>query len=324
MRARGVEQFHSGNEGKRTEGAEIRIGLAGWTYPHWVGTVFPSKPSRSFHPLEYLSRYFDAMEINTSFYQALKPEISSLWMRKVAANPNFQFTVKLGRRFTHERRLEEDEIRAFKDGLWPLMRGGRLGAVLLQFPWSFRFTGENREYLIRLRRAFHEFPLTAELRHSSWMMDEALGTLIDYRVGFCNLDQPEHTRATPPTGFLTSAVGYVRLHGRDRQNWFQDYDETALRVASTNYLYSPPELEQWRGRVEHIRPHAKRIFVIANNDGGGRAVVNALQLQAMFDGRRRQAPAGLLARYRLELQGFHGDRPVQAELFEPQPGRVAA
>ncbi|MCX6623813.1 MAG: DUF72 domain-containing protein [Acidobacteria bacterium] len=323
MRANGVELFHSGDEPKKTAGAEVRVGLAGWSYAHWVGTVYPSKPSRNFHPLEYLARYFDAMEVNTSFHRALRPEISRLWLKKVAANPNFQFTVKLGRRFTHERSLDEAEITAFKEGLWPFLRAGKMGALLMQFPWSFRFTGENKEFLIRLRRAFHEFPLTAEMRHSSWMMDEALGTLVDYRIGFCNIDQPEHTRAMPPTSFLTSPVGYVRLHGRDRRNWFQDFDDSALRVSNTNYLYSEQELEAWRARIERIRPHAGSLFVIANNDGGGKAVVNALQLQRMLQPGRVEAPAGLIARYRLEMQGFHSDRPVQQTLFD-LPGRVAA
>ena len=323
MRATGVELVHSGVGRNGTDGAELRFGLAGWSYPHWNGTVYPSRPSRSFHPLEYLSRYFDSIEINASFHQPLRPEISRLWLKKVAGNPDFQFTAKLGRRFTHERSLDQTEVGAFKEGLWPFLRAGRMGALLMQFPWSFRFTTENKEFLIRLRRAFHEFPLVAEMRHSSWMMDEALGTMVDYRIGFCNIDQPEHTRAMPPTSFLTSSIGYVRLHGRDRRNWFQDFDEPALRVSTTNYLYSGTELEDWRQRIARIQPHAKRIFVVANNDGGGKAVVNALQLQQMFDSERSQAPGGLLTRYRLELEHFRTDRPVQQTLFE-LPGRVAA
>lgn len=307
----------------KADGAEIRIGLAGWSYPHWVGKVYPAKPSRNFHPLEYLARYVDAIEIDTSLFPPPRPEISRLWIKKVSQNPGFLFTVKLGRRFTHERSLDAAAVTAFKDGIWPLLAAGKLGAVLMQFPWSFRFTSENKEFLIRLRRAFHEFPLAAEMRHSSWMMDEALGTLIDYRIAFCNLDQPEHTRAMPPTAFLTSPVGYVRLHGRDRRNWFEDFDDSAPRASTTNYLYSPPELAQWQARIERIRPHAARIFVIANNDGGGKAVVNALQLQAMFNPRRTAAPAGLISRYRVELQRFHAGRPVQQLLFG-LPGRAAA
>lgn len=313
----------AGHARQESEGARIHVGVAGWSYAHWLGTVYPSRPSRNFHPLEFLARYLDAMEINTSFYQPLRPEISRLWIRKVEANPDFLFTVKLGRRFTHERSLNAVEVTAFKEGIFPLLRARKIGALLMQFPWSFRFTAENKQFLINLRRAFHEFPLVAEMRHSSWMMEEALGTLIDYRIAFCNLDQPEHSRAMPPTSFLTSAVGYVRLHGRDRRNWLRDFDSPALRVSTSNYLYSPAELAAWQQRIEHIRPHARKIVVIANNDGGGKAVVNALQLQARLQAGRHLAPAGLIARYRLEMQDFHSDRPVQRSLFEPA-SRVAA
>src|ERR1700719_3111963 len=148
-----------------------RIGTAGWAYPHWNGVVYPQGGPKNQHPLELLARHFDVVEINSSFYQALKPEVVRLWMKKVEANPRFQFTAKLHQRFTHARVLEDAEVAAFKDGLRPLLRANKLGAVLMQFPWAFRFNAENREFFIRLRRAFSEFPLVAEMRHSSWMAE---------------------------------------------------------------------------------------------------------------------------------------------------------
>ena len=181
-----------------------RIGTAGWSYPHWDGTVYPKPQTRGLHSLEYLSRFVDLVEINSSFYRPLQPEVTKVWMKKVEANPNFRFTAKLHQRFTHLRSLQPSDIAEFKDGIRPLMNAGKLGALLMQFPWSFRFTTENRDFLIRLRRAFHDFPLVAEMRHSSWMSDEAIGTFIDYKVGFCNIDQPDYTKAMPATALLTS------------------------------------------------------------------------------------------------------------------------
>src|SRR5262245_18030376 len=138
-----------------------RVGTAGWSYPHWKGLVYPKTFASGFHPLEFLAERFDVIEINSSFYQPLKPEVVKLWMRKVVANPRFQFTAKLNQRFTHSRNLDESAVTAFKEGLWPLLRERKLGALLMQFPWAFRFTPENQDFLIRLRRAFHEFPLVA-------------------------------------------------------------------------------------------------------------------------------------------------------------------
>ena len=177
----------------------IRVGTAGWSYPHWAGLVYPKAHAPGFHPLELIAKQLDCVEINSSFYQPLKPEVVKLWIKKVEAYPDFTFTAKLHQDFTHKRVLDQASIALFKEGLWPLLRAKKLGALLMQFPWSFRFTAENREFFIDLRRAFHEFPLVAEMRHSSWMAEEATGTFLDYRVGFCNIDQPHYTRAMPPT-----------------------------------------------------------------------------------------------------------------------------
>src|SRR6202142_115296 len=227
-----------------------RIGTAGWSYQHWKGVVYPKTHPPGFHPLEFLARRLNTVEINSSFYQPLKPEVVKLWMRKVQANPDFQFTAKLHQGFTHGRALEESAITEFKEGLWPLLRAKKLGAVLMQFPWSFRFMKENREFFITLRRTFHEFPLVAEMRHSSWMREEALGTFLDYRVGFCNIDQPAYTSAIPPTEFLTSQVGYVRLHGRNPRNSLGAFErmengQSNMRSRQHDYLYSEAELAEW-------------------------------------------------------------------------------
>ena len=293
----------------------LRCGPAGWSYPGWYGTVYPKMRSRGFHPLEFLASYFDTVEINSTFYQPARPEISRLWMRMVSANPRFLFTAKLQRQFTHERSLAGPDIASFKDGLWPLLRAGKLGCVLMQFPWTFRYTEENREYFIQLRRAFHEFPLVAEMRHSSWMQEEALGTLIDYRVGFCNIDQPQFTKAMPTTAFLTTSTGYVRLHGRDAAGRERDYPRSGATPAH-EYLYTAAELEDWKPRIDQLAGLAANTFVIANNDGGGKAAVNALQISAMMGDTRLRAPTNLLQRYALELDGFRADRPLQQPLFE--------
>jgi len=293
------------------------IGTAGWSYPHWKGVVFPRTMPPSVHPLELLARTFDVVEINSSFYQALKPEIVTLWMKKVERNPRFRFTAKLHQQFTHKRMLDEGEIALFKEGLWPLQRAGKLGAVLMQFPWAFRFTAENRDFLIRLRRAFQEFPLAAEMRHSSWLAEEAIGAFLDYHIGFCNIDQPEYTSAMPPTAYLTSNVGYVRLHGRNPRNamgGFERYGAGAVRMKQHDYLYSDAELEEWAKRIEKINKFAEATFVVFNNDAAGQSVVNALQLQSMLQGRPAAAPRELRRRYPMQLEAF-GPRSEQQSLF---------
>jgi len=256
----------------------IRIGPSGWNYPDWNGVVYPVDRRSRFHPLDFLARRFDTVEIAGP----VRPEVSRLWLAKVSHNPNFAFTARLSRRFTHDRVLDAAGVGAFKDGLWPLLEAKRLGCLLLQFPWSFRFTAENREFLIRLRRAFHEFPMAVEMRHNSWMADEALGTLIDYRLGFSNIDQPEYARAMPPTAFVTAPVGSVRLHGRNPRYWREEFGNLHQKARANDYLYSAAELEEWKSRIEHVAAHSASVYVTLTNDPGGKSVVNGLQLQRLL------------------------------------------
>jgi uncharacterized protein YecE (DUF72 family) len=290
-------------------------GPCGWSYPHWNGTVYPKNRSRGFHSLEYISRYFDAVEINTTFYQALRPEIPRLWIKKVENNPKFLFCAKLNRRFTHDRALETTEIATFKDGLWPLLHAKKLGCLLMQFPWTFRYTEENRAFFIKLRRAFREFPLVAEMRHSSWSHDEAIGTLIDHRVAFCNIDQAQYTKAMPPTEFVTSPIAYARLHGRNPEDWKQEFGQADKPMARHDYLYTTAELTEWRDRIESMNQFAALTFAFTNNDVGGKAVVNAIQLAELLGDDRHRAPADLARRYPMEMAGLKTDRPVQPWLF---------
>lgn len=255
---------------------QLRCGVSGWNHPYWTGREVAGA---KLHALERVAAYFNAVEIKQTFDQVLKPEVAQLWVRKVKANAEFQFTVKLGKQFSHERLLGEEAVKEWSAGVKVLDRAGRLGAVLMQFPWSFKFTAENRKHVIALRRAFHMFPLVAEFRHESWMADEALGTLIDYKIGFCNVDQPEFVRAMPPTSFLTSAIGYVRLHGR---NSFGFHGPAGPGVQRYDYDYSHEELQEWCPRIERLRAHSQRTFVIANNDNGQKAAHNMLDLASML------------------------------------------
>ncbi len=294
--------------------SSLRLGPAGWAYPSWDSHFYPSPKSRGFHPLSYLSKYFNTIEIGSSFHQAIKPEVAQLWVSMVAQRPDFQFTAKLGRAFTHEKKLDKAEVALFRAGLAPIHSAGRLGALVMQFPWSFRFTEENRLHLIELRKAFHGYPLVAEFPHESWMIPEAIGTLIDYRIGFSNIDQPAYGRAMPPTSILTNGVGYVRLNGRNYDNWFRDTSGLREPTSRFDYLYSQPELNEWADRIERIGQHAKQVFVVFNNEANAKALVNAFQMQALF-GPASIVPKELLRRYPEALEGFRSTQPVQRSLF---------
>ncbi|MGH9785116.1 MAG: DUF72 domain-containing protein [Terriglobia bacterium] len=271
----------------------VRVGPAGWSYPDWKGVVYPTQSWSGPQELEYLSQYFDTVEINTSFYRPLRPEIVRVWLRKIASNPRFRFTAKLLRRFTHERDAGRAEESEFKEGIAPLLEEGKLGALLLQFPWSFRNEKEERAYLAGLLARFSECPLVVEVRHASWNRTDALEFLRERGAGFCNIDQPVIGRSMPATAKVTAPVGYVRLHGRNYETWFAENPETGLRY---NYLYTPDELREWKRRIEAVARQSETTFVILNNHYQGKAVVNALQLKQAL-GQEVVVPEPLHAAY---------------------------
>ncbi len=212
----------------------VRCGTAGWAYPHWNGVVYSRTPQHQPRTLSLISQYFDMVEVNRTFYQPIHPEVARLWLTEVACNRRFQFTVKLNRSFTHDGVLDGTSAKVFKEGLLPLLRAGKLGCLLMQFPWTFRFTGKNRDYLICLRRAFHEFPLVAEMRHSSWAVPEAIGTGADRHAAdfaahhphrICAAARPgggSHTAASVPLSRSRTA-GMERAHEEDGRNGLQPF-----------------------------------------------------------------------------------------------------
>ena len=290
---------------------KIWIGTAGWSYPDWKGFVYPAFHPRAAHELETLSQYFDTVEINTSFYRPLRAEISSVWLRRVSSHPRFQFTAKLYKRFTHERDAGRTDERDFKEGISPLMQAGKLGALLLQFPWSFKNTPEQREYLSGLLVQFREYPLVVEVRHASWNRPDVLKFLQDHRAGFCNVDQPLIGRSMPATQNVTAPIGYVRLHGRNYETWFAEDSGAELRY---DYLYSRAELLEWKQRLEAIAARSERTYVVLNNHYQGKAVVNALQLASMVYGKPLEAPPPLLERYP-QLEECSSTPAPQSHLF---------
>jgi len=286
---------------------EIRVGTAGWSYKDWEGVFYPPGMQRQKrHALEFLAQCFDVVEINTSFYGHIKPELAKLWGRKVdAVNPKFVFTAKLHRSFTHSpiavmeptsaatiRPNDEDEKLA-REGLDALASAGKLGALLIQFPVSYKNTSLNREYLESLLRQFIEFPRVVEVRHESWNNPETLSYFTERSVAFCNIDQPLIGRSLGATEHVTSPVGYVRLHGRNYDQWFEA-EKSADRY---NYFYSEAELAGWKEKIERIAKKAEVTYVVANNHFEAKAGVNALQLRHMLSGERVKATETLLKHY---------------------------
>jgi uncharacterized protein YecE (DUF72 family) len=200
-------------------------------------------------------------------------------------------------------RPNEKDERLAREGLDSLAAEGKLGALLIQFPVSFKNTSLNREYLEQLLRQFIEYPRVVEVRHESWNQPETIAEFMRHNVGFCNIDQPLLGRSLAPTEHVTSGVGYVRLHGRNYEHWFESGFDSGSdgdhrnRDDRYNYLYKPAELEKWKEKIEIIARRAESTYVIANNHFQAKAAVNALELRHLLGGKRVRAPETLVKHY---------------------------
>jgi uncharacterized protein YecE (DUF72 family) len=292
---------------------QVRVGIAGWSYPDWEGIVYPTpKPSR-FDPLCYLVRYFDTIEVNSTFYHPPSVKNTTSWAKRCRDNPNFRFTVKLFKGFTHDRTATSADRVTVKRGLAPLVEHDRLGALLIQFPWSFKSSPDSRLYLDRLLEDFNAYHPVIEVRHASWNEPEFFEHLADRGAGFCNIDQPRIGRSLGPTDKTTGTVGYVRLHGRNYKEWFR---EDAGRDSRYDYFYSEDELDPWLEKIERVAEDSSETFVITNNHFRGKAAANALQIKAKLKRRKVPAPRSLVNEYPvLESIASPEGAPSQGTLF---------
>jgi uncharacterized protein YecE (DUF72 family) len=274
----------------------IRIGPAGWSYADWSGIVYPERKPRSFDDLAFLASYFDLIEVNSTFYRTPSRATCRRWVERTLFNRDFAFTAKAPREVTHRPQpAVEADIGGFKKAVEPLWESERLGAILVQFPWSFRASPESMAYITRLSGWLAPFPAVIEVRHGSWDAPRPRAFFRSAGMARCGIDQPALGDSIGPgKGLPTSERAYLRLHGRNREKWF---DRDAGRDERYNYLYGQDELSYWRDVIREAGASTRNTYVVLNNHFRGQAVVNALQLRAMLSGQPAPAPRHLLDAY---------------------------
>lgn len=293
-----------------SDAGRLWIGPAGWSYPDWEGIVYPAPKPRGFKPLAHIAALFNAVEVNSSFYAVPAPHMTEKWPELVGED--FRFAFKLTRTFTHERAAypAASQSAAYRAALEPVRAAGKLGPLLIQFPWSFRYGPEACERLKRLAGDFHDLERFIEVRHASWAAPEALRALAE-AGGFCNIDQPRFSQNLGPSAHVFGRGAYVRLHGRNSANWFAENRQTFERY---DYLYDERELLEWVARIRVIRARAAWVYIVTNNHYRGQAVVNALELRGLLEGSPGRVPEGLLRAYPRLRRWAQG--PRQAGLFD--------
>jgi uncharacterized protein YecE (DUF72 family) len=276
----------------------IRVGPAGWSYPDWEGRVYPAVKPTGFDALSFLTRFFDCVEVNSTFYAMPHPQHAERWVHVTRAHAAFRFVVKLHRSFTHEPEPTSDAwtaaAHAFNVGIEPLQRTKRLSSVLVQFPISFLYGKAEVRRLGRLRALFPHVPLVLEVRHQSWFSLPALDTIRGLSYSLAHTDQPAAWNHPPDWHASTGPIGYLRLHGRNDATWFR---KDAGRDEKYDYLYSRDELAGLVAKVHRLAAEHGEVTVVTNNHFAGQAVANAIELLALIRGEPVLAPTDLVEAY---------------------------
>lgn len=271
---------------------KIYTGIAGWSYPDWKDIVYTDS---KIDQLEFVSRFVDCIEINSTFYRPPFEKTTKTWLDRTAKKKDFFFTAKLHRDFTHEGRLDSDTAKQFHKGFEPFLEAGKLKHLLAQFKYDFEDTNSNRAHLSKITEMFSDsFNLALEMRHKSWQIPDALEFLASLGVSVCNLDYPTTWNSFDMQQCTIGTNGYFRMHGRNAAKWFS---KTAGRDETYDYYYNEKELSQIKLRVSELAKAFQTLTVITNNHYRGAELANALELRCLLTGRKQPVPEGLLRQY---------------------------
>jgi uncharacterized protein YecE (DUF72 family) len=270
----------------------IYIGMGGWDLEPFNKVFYPPRPKKSFRKLDYYSQFFDSVEINATFYNtSLTPDHARRWVDDVSGNKDFVFTVKLFHGFTHTYTAAYADVRAVHRLLEPLEAAGKLGGLLIQFPYSFTNINERRMYLMQLAKAFQPHCLFVEVRHNSWDSPLMYNFFQENKLHLVNVDLPGIKRHMPLTSEAWNGAAYFRMMGRNVMTWdrpFSKHQSGNYLVSDRyHYLYNDRELEHLLSMIEQMRLRGNTTFVVFHNDPEANSLVNGFQLRHLVRHKHR-------------------------------------
>jgi uncharacterized protein YecE (DUF72 family) len=305
----------------------VRVGTSGWNYPNgrgtWNGVFYPRRRRKGFDELAFYAEHFNTVEVNSTFYGQPRVEVCRGWSERTP--PGFEFSVKLYQKFTHPRMFTERlnglldmrpvdargegellnalarpnaaDLDEFRRGIDPLASCGKLGALLAQFPSSFKDTPASREYLAGLLQALAGYPIAVELRHRSWSdgIAETLTLLNEFGAAWVQIDEPKF-RFSIRQNYLPNVKGfyYMRLHGRNAEKWWR-HEKAEDRY---DYLYSAGELKEFSDTADAARHLVKQVYLYTNNHFSAKSVANAAMIkQQLGEPIEGEYPAEFVERY---------------------------
>jgi len=251
------------------------IGTAGWIFPEWKGTFYPYHEKRL---LGYYSKVFPFVEVNTTFYAIPNKDTILSW--KEQSSPDFVFSVKMINQITHwSTSLSEEEQEKTLSNFFKRvgLLEDKLGAVLLQFPPSFK---NNKKNFLFLQKVLNKiisfskikFSIPIEFRSFDWYRDNNVYQLLDSFPEACVV---QSDRFVDKNADEISLITYIRLIG-DRK--LITDKEFGLRKVDRN-----KDLQYWANYISGILELKKRIFVIIGNHFSGHAAIDAIYLASFLE-----------------------------------------
>ncbi|MBN1500629.1 MAG: DUF72 domain-containing protein [Spirochaetes bacterium] len=255
----------------------LKIGTSGYDYLDWKEVFYPAEIDRDAF-FEYYTSHFSTVELNFSYYRMpTSKQLKSLVQR---SGPGFDFSIKAHNSLTHNVNRHEWKIsvKNYMESVSVLAGADKLSAVLLQFPYSFHYTPENRRYLDELTREMNSMPLVVEFRNAEWINKRVFDALRNRNTGFCCVDTPRLKGLPQPLDIVTSKTGYVRFHGRNEKCWWGS--DAAARF---DYKYSEDELRPWIDRIAEMLKSVEQMRIFFNNHRRGQAVADAMALRKLVE-----------------------------------------
>lgn len=237
-----------------------KVGCSGFHYKHWVEIFYPKGlPQRKW--FEFYNQHFDTLELNVTFYRF--PRIATLETWYNLSAPDFLFSVKVPKAITHfkqfndTQRMMGDFYGTVKEGLKE-----KLGCVLFQMPPRFSYTEERLAKM--LDNIDPDFKNVFEFRNATWWNSEVYENLSKNKITFCGMSHPDF----PGEVIQNTPTVYYRMHG------------VPLLYQSP---YTLPQLKNIASQIT-ANPKSKGGFIYFNNDIGGSAIKNAMQMKKLLQG----------------------------------------
>jgi uncharacterized protein YecE (DUF72 family) len=231
------------------------------------------------------------VEVNTTYYRVPSRRMVEGWVERTPKG--FVFDVKPPRELTSTPETPKGEppepdadlASAFAEAISPLAESGKLGAITVQFPPSYRNTEEHREYLRLLPELLPGYPVAVEFRRRDWLDEEhaeqTLALLEEAGLSYTMADEPQMgSGSVPPLYAVTNPkLAVARFHGRNYETWYKFTGSSRDRF---NWEYTPEELEEWRPKLEAALQAAEAVHVFFNTNYANQGPRNAMRLMDMF------------------------------------------